>query len=110
MIQHNVLAGRGLWVFGALSSDSPNGLVAAVKASAYFMARSIPIQACGAFAAHSRSSEARASVRRLGLVSMSWSQLSWCPILLIFAEPSPMADDGSSAICPSARWRGSARR
>jgi len=26
MIQHNVLAGRGLWVFGALSSDSPNGL------------------------------------------------------------------------------------
>ena len=31
MIQHNVLAGRVLWVFGALSSDSPNGLVADVR-------------------------------------------------------------------------------
>jgi len=28
---------------------------------------------------------------------MSWSQLSGCPILLIFAEPSLMADDGSIA-------------
>jgi len=61
------------------------------------MARSGPIQECDAFAAQPHSREARASVSRLGLASMSWSQLSGCPILLIFAEPSLMADDGSIA-------------
>ncbi len=35
MIQHNVLAGRGLWVFGALSSDSPNGLVPDIRCGHY---------------------------------------------------------------------------